>query len=280
MVPLRRSSRWRARASWSTDAARMRRAWGSSSVTTRSRAASARRRHSTTSTGTRPGAIVPRSGWAATTRAVTFLPNRWRQLLAGDVVVEGVDEHRRDRFALGAVVLEHEGREAEHLGHRRDGGHRDRVRGVAVGRPLRGPQELVADLDLVRIRHASEGIDAARRARWIGHDLAMEPTLTRFDGFEGIHLVADVWGDPDAWPVLLMHGGGQTRHAWGGTARVARRERVAGGVARPARPRRQRVGAERRLLVHRVRRPTRSRWPTSWASRRCSWARRSAGWRR
>ena len=48
----------------------------------------------------------------------------------------------------------------------------------------------------------------------------MEPTLTRFEGFEGIHLVADVWGDPDAWPVLLMHGGGQTRHAWGGAAQT------------------------------------------------------------
>lgn len=48
----------------------------------------------------------------------------------------------------------------------------------------------------------------------------MDPTLTRFEGFEGIHLVADVWGDPDAWPVLLMHGGGQTRHAWGGAART------------------------------------------------------------
>lgn len=48
----------------------------------------------------------------------------------------------------------------------------------------------------------------------------MEPTLTRFEGFEGIHLVADVWGDPGAWPVLLMHGGGQTRHAWGGAART------------------------------------------------------------
>jgi pimeloyl-ACP methyl ester carboxylesterase len=40
----------------------------------------------------------------------------------------------------------------------------------------------------------------------------------RCEGFEGIHLVADVWGDDRAWPVLLMHGGGQTRHAWGGTA--------------------------------------------------------------
>ena len=39
-----------------------------------------------------------------------------------------------------------------------------------------------------------------------------------FDGFEGMHLVADVRGDPDAWPVLFLHGGGQTRHAWGRTA--------------------------------------------------------------
>jgi len=41
---------------------------------------------------------------------------------------------------------------------------------------------------------------------------------TRFEGFEGISLAADVWGDDGAPPVLLMHGGGQTRHAWGGTA--------------------------------------------------------------
>jgi len=48
----------------------------------------------------------------------------------------------------------------------------------------------------------------------------MQPRLVRFEGFEGIHLVGDEWGDPDAWPVLLMHGGGQTRHAWGGTAQT------------------------------------------------------------
>lgn len=39
-----------------------------------------------------------------------------------------------------------------------------------------------------------------------------------FDGFEGLHLVADVRGAPDAWPVLFLHGGGQTRHAWGSAA--------------------------------------------------------------
>lgn len=48
----------------------------------------------------------------------------------------------------------------------------------------------------------------------------MEPKLTRFQGFEGIHLAADVWGDAGAWPVLFMHGGGQTRHAWDATART------------------------------------------------------------
>ena len=48
----------------------------------------------------------------------------------------------------------------------------------------------------------------------------MEPRLVRFEGFENLHLVGDVWGDDDAWPVLLMHGGGQTRHAWGGAART------------------------------------------------------------
>src|SRR5215471_11118757 len=46
----------------------------------------------------------------------------------------------------------------------------------------------------------------------------MDPRLVRFEGFEGIHLVADVWGDEEAWPVLLLHGGGQTRHAWGSAA--------------------------------------------------------------
>jgi pimeloyl-ACP methyl ester carboxylesterase len=48
----------------------------------------------------------------------------------------------------------------------------------------------------------------------------MRARLTRFDGFEGIHLVGDVWGDEHDWPVLLLHGGGQTRHAWGGTGEL------------------------------------------------------------
>lgn len=41
-----------------------------------------------------------------------------------------------------------------------------------------------------------------------------------FRGFEDLHLVGDVRGDPNDRPVLFMHGGGQTRHAWGKTAEV------------------------------------------------------------
>ena len=51
----------------------------------------------------------------------------------------------------------------------------------------------------------------------------MQSTITRFQGFEGLSLTAEVWGEADAWPVLLLHGGGQTRHAWGGTAEALAR---------------------------------------------------------
>ncbi len=39
-----------------------------------------------------------------------------------------------------------------------------------------------------------------------------------FDGAPGIRLAADTFGDPHAPTVLLLHGGGQTRHAWQATA--------------------------------------------------------------
>ncbi|HUP73736.1 MAG TPA: alpha/beta hydrolase [Acidimicrobiales bacterium] len=39
-----------------------------------------------------------------------------------------------------------------------------------------------------------------------------------FVGHHGITLVGDRRGDLDAPTVLLLHGGGQTRHSWGGTA--------------------------------------------------------------
>jgi pimeloyl-ACP methyl ester carboxylesterase len=40
----------------------------------------------------------------------------------------------------------------------------------------------------------------------------------RFDVAPGIRLAADTFGDPDAPAVLMLHGGGQTRHAWHATA--------------------------------------------------------------
>ena len=34
----------------------------------------------------------------------------------------------------------------------------------------------------------------------------------------GLDLAADLYGDESDPPVLLLHGGGQTRHAWGSAA--------------------------------------------------------------
>ncbi|WP_077034889.1 alpha/beta fold hydrolase [Pelomonas sp. KK5] len=36
-----------------------------------------------------------------------------------------------------------------------------------------------------------------------------------FKGATGLRIAADVGGDPSGPPVLLLHGGGQTRHSWG-----------------------------------------------------------------
>ncbi|MEE2663717.1 MAG: SDR family NAD(P)-dependent oxidoreductase [Myxococcota bacterium] len=42
----------------------------------------------------------------------------------------------------------------------------------------------------------------------------------RIEVAPGITLAGDAWGDPGAQPVVLLHGGGQTRHAWSGTGRA------------------------------------------------------------
>ncbi len=44
------------------------------------------------------------------------------------------------------------------------------------------------------------------------------PVFRRFEGAEGLRLAADIRGEDDRPTVLLAHGGGQTRHAWGGAA--------------------------------------------------------------
>lgn len=46
----------------------------------------------------------------------------------------------------------------------------------------------------------------------------MDPTL-RLSG-DGLTLAADAYGPAEGPPVVLLHGGGQTRHAWDGTARL------------------------------------------------------------
>ncbi|MFW5925717.1 MAG: alpha/beta fold hydrolase [Myxococcota bacterium] len=49
------------------------------------------------------------------------------------------------------------------------------------------------------------------------HDPSHEVRI--FEGAGGLRLRADAWGDPSRPPVLFLHGGGQTRGAWGSTAR-------------------------------------------------------------
>ncbi len=44
--------------------------------------------------------------------------------------------------------------------------------------------------------------------------------VIEFAGRDGNRLAADVAGDPDGPPVVLLHGGGQTRHSWGTTLGV------------------------------------------------------------
>ena len=47
-----------------------------------------------------------------------------------------------------------------------------------------------------------------------------EPMPYAVTGRGGVRLVGDRWGDPAGAPVLLLHGGGQNRHAWKATARA------------------------------------------------------------
>lgn len=76
---------------------------------------------------------------------------------------------------------------------------------------------------------------AKTRARHANPVVFIRPTMTRqptpatatFIGAAGNKLVADVFGDGGS-PVLLLHGGGQTRHAWTKTAvEIARKGHMA-----------------------------------------------------
>lgn len=50
------------------------------------------------------------------------------------------------------------------------------------------------------------------------HSLA--PRTVSFTVSDGLTIRGEAWGVSDAPPVLLLHGGGQTRYAWGNTART------------------------------------------------------------
>lgn len=43
-------------------------------------------------------------------------------------------------------------------------------------------------------------------------------TAKRFAAYEGVNQVGDVGGDPRGESIILLHGGGQTRHSWGRAA--------------------------------------------------------------
>lgn len=48
-----------------------------------------------------------------------------------------------------------------------------------------------------------------------------EPRPVHFGGAGGdVRIRGDAWGPPDAAVVMLLHGGGQTRHSWAGTGRA------------------------------------------------------------
>lgn len=48
----------------------------------------------------------------------------------------------------------------------------------------------------------------------------MSDRILKWRGSDGNLLVGEAFGDASKPPVLLLHGGGQTRHAWGGTGKA------------------------------------------------------------
>ena len=52
----------------------------------------------------------------------------------------------------------------------------------------------------------------------------MDAVPLHFEGRDGLRLAGDRWGNRADRPIVFLHGGGQTRHSWGGAAaRVAQR---------------------------------------------------------
>ncbi len=72
---------------------------------------------------------------------------------------------------------------------------------------------------VVTTGNASLPAAVARRTGVCDDGLVDVDTMV-FEGFEGVRLVADRRGGADDPPVLFLHGGGQTRHAWGAAAEL------------------------------------------------------------
>ena len=109
------------------------------------------------------------------------------------------------------------------------------------------------------------------------------PAAAMFKGASGNTLVGDVYGE-EGPPVLLLHGGGQTRHAWKKTGElIARMGRVAYAVDQRGHGDSEWVDG-RRLPVSTTSPPMRACWPIRWPSAaacgRWRSAPRSAAWRR
>ena len=60
---------------------------------------------------------------------------------------------------------------------------------------------------------------------------------------EELTIIGDAWGDTGNPPVLLLHGGGQTRFAWGEHGPHPGRARLVCGVPGPAWTWRKRLGS-------------------------------------
>ncbi|NNE20557.1 MAG: alpha/beta hydrolase [Myxococcales bacterium] len=52
------------------------------------------------------------------------------------------------------------------------------------------------------------------------YTFALPAPSLRFELPNGMSIAADAYGDPSHQPVLFLHGGGQTRHAWGNSAEL------------------------------------------------------------